>query len=123
MASAVGTAAAAPLIDRWPSVGWDYLRRGGVTTTSGTPEQRRDGHDAYLLGMATLDPDLTLAHLSARSADLDLDAIERIRQGDGVIANESEWNSHLRFRQANKGLFESPARGLELAQVRAVANG
>ncbi len=56
-------------------------------------------------------------------ADLDLDAIERIRQGGGVIANESEWNAHLRFRQANKGLFESPARGLELAQVRAVANG
>ena len=61
----------APLIDRWPSDGWDYLRRGGVTTTSGTPEQRRDGHDAYLLGMATLDPDLTLAHLAARSADLE----------------------------------------------------
>ena len=61
---------AAALIDRWPSDGWDYLRRGGVTTTSGTPEQRRDGHDAYLLGMAILDPELTLDHLAARSDDL-----------------------------------------------------
>jgi predicted amidohydrolase len=50
-------------------------------------------------------------------ADLDLDAIERIRQGDSVIANKTEWDSHLRFRQADKGLFEPATTGLDLAQV------
>jgi predicted amidohydrolase len=56
-------------------------------------------------------------------ADLDLGAIERIRQGDGVIANESEWDSHLKFHQANKGLFEPATAGLDLAQIKVAANG
>jgi predicted amidohydrolase len=40
-------------------------------------------------------------------ADLDLDAIDRIRRSNGVIANEGEWDSHLRFREAIKGRFEA----------------
>ncbi len=39
-------------------------------------------------------------------ADLDLGAVDRIRQGKGMIANEEEWESHLRFRQANKVSLE-----------------
>jgi predicted amidohydrolase len=35
-------------------------------------------------------------------ADLDLGAIDRLRGSDSVIANESEWNSHLVFDRAEK---------------------
>jgi predicted amidohydrolase len=39
-------------------------------------------------------------------AELDLAALDRIRQGGGVIANESEWQAHLKFRHADKGTLE-----------------
>jgi predicted amidohydrolase len=35
-------------------------------------------------------------------ADLDLGAIDRLRSGEGMIANESEWDSHLAFDQAER---------------------
>jgi len=38
-------------------------------------------------------------------ADLDLGAVDRIRRGGDVIANQEEWNSHLRFQKAIKGQF------------------
>jgi predicted amidohydrolase len=40
-------------------------------------------------------------------ADLDLDAIDRLRKGNSVIANEEEWNSHLAFTQVKRVEYES----------------
>lgn len=41
-------------------------------------------------------------------ADLDLGAIDRIR-GEGVIANQSEWNSHVELSAAVQGEFSAVA--------------
>jgi predicted amidohydrolase len=43
-------------------------------------------------------------------ADLDLSALDRLRQGDHVIANEEEWNSHLAFNQVKKVAYEAAAK-------------
>lgn len=40
-------------------------------------------------------------------ADLDLKALDRIRSGSGIIANEEEWQSHLKFDRANNVKFQS----------------
>jgi predicted amidohydrolase len=42
-------------------------------------------------------------------ADLDLRAIDRLRQGNSVVANEEEWNSHLAFTQVRKVAYEASA--------------
>jgi predicted amidohydrolase len=42
-------------------------------------------------------------------ADLDLAAVDRIRHGNGAIANESEWKSHLSFATAQNGSYEAVA--------------
>jgi len=38
-------------------------------------------------------------------ADLDLGMIDRLRRGDGVIANESEWNTHLAFDDVERPAY------------------
>jgi hypothetical protein len=40
-------------------------------------------------------------------ADLDLSALDRLRRGNGVIANEEEWDSHLTFTQADKVAYQA----------------
>lgn len=42
-------------------------------------------------------------------ADLDLDAIDRLRCGNNVIANEEEWDSHLAFSEVKKVTYETTA--------------
>jgi len=42
-------------------------------------------------------------------ADLDLTALDRLRQGNGVIANEGEWNSHLALTHVRTAVYETAA--------------
>jgi predicted amidohydrolase len=42
-------------------------------------------------------------------ADLDLTALDRLRRGDGLIANTEEWDSHLAFTQADKVAYQVAA--------------
>ena len=42
-------------------------------------------------------------------ADLNLTAIDRLRRGDGAIANTAEWDKHLAFDAVEKPSFEQPA--------------
>jgi len=48
--------------------------------------------------------------------DLDLAAVDRIRHGNGAIANNSEWKSHLGFTSALKASYE-PAAKVDLAKI------
>jgi len=50
-------------------------------------------------------------------AELDLGALDRIRQGGDVIANEVEWQSHLNFNKAHKGSFELVVRPRTAAEA------
>ncbi len=43
-------------------------------------------------------------------ADLDLSALDRLRRGDGVIANEEEWDSHLTFSQVSPVTYQAAAK-------------
>ena len=54
-------------------------------------------------------------------AELDLGALDRIRRGGGVIANESEWQSHLKFNKAHRGLFKPVGKSEKAADVAAAA--
>jgi len=40
-------------------------------------------------------------------ADLDLGALDRLRRGDGMIANKEEWDTHLAFGEVTKVAYES----------------
>jgi predicted amidohydrolase len=49
-------------------------------------------------------------------ADLDLGAIDRLRSGNGAIANQDQWDAHLEHREVNRAVFEPTAAHDPFAQ-------
>jgi predicted amidohydrolase len=92
-----------------PAIGeapWSRVLRAGVGTAGiYAPPDLGPGVNGVIAQGASQRPQWVYA-------DLDLSALDRLRRGDGVIANEEEWDSHLTFTQADNVAYQAAAEHL-----------